>query len=340
MCLTRYIDQEKSENRMVDVLQDPSNTAKMHSDLLASYSVGEEAVLKQLEQINLIIRTTDSIELSYLLAKAYIFGNLVNIKWLYYHNRLNDLVAKNVEESNTPVFHQNYLYGVKLYSEIIKSFSETLDKESQFEQYIAYELYLILSMSDQLRHILSIPSHTTFSDAVQQQLSELKTLLVRILGQVGYPAILVDYNAYFLNKDTQGLSPQQILTVISNYETVVNEFSIPLHIQDQAREALFYIYLKGKYGIPQDQVKALSYLDNSTDNILLEAVGFDLYYGSNSLIHQDKAKAEQLFSRCYANSDKIKVWSKVNEPTWHAEFERRSKALENFFKSTNIDQEQ
>lgn len=321
---------------MTEPSTDAYTTAKMHSDLLAAYGAGEEAVLKQLEQIRLQLDTTDAIEPRYLLAKAYIFGNLVNIKWLYYHNELNDFVAQNIKEADNPVYHQNFLQGIKYYSEIIKSFGETMDKDSDFEKYIAYELYRILCMSDDFRGILHIPLHNSFPVEVQAQLDDLKTVLVRILGQVGYPSILVDYNAYFLAKGEE-LSPQQILTVLSNYEAVVNEFGIPLHIQDQAREALFYIYLKGKYGIPQNQVKALSYLENSTDYALLEAVGFDLYYGSNTLIKLDKAKAQQLFSRCYTSSEKVKSWSKVNEPTWHAEFERRSKALENFFKATPLD---
>ncbi len=320
---------------MTELSTDAYSTAKMHSDLLAAYGAGEEAVLNQLEQIRLQLDTTDAIEPRYLLAKAYIFGNLVNIKWLYYHNQLNDFVAQNIKDANTPVYHQNYLQGIKHYSEIIKSFGETLDKDSDFEEYIAYELYRILCMSDDFREVLHIPLQESFPVEVQAQLDELKTVLVRILGQVGYPSILVDYNAYFLAKEEE-LSPQQILTILSNYETVVNEFGIPLHIQDQAREALFYIYLKGKYGIPKDQKKALTYLDSSTDDNLLEAVGFDLYYGTNPLIGQDKVKAQVFLSRCYANSEKVRAWSKVNEPTWYAEFERRSNALANFFKATPL----
>lgn len=321
---------------MTELSTDAYNTAKMHSDLLAAYGAGEEAVLKQLEQISSQLDTTDTIQPRYLLAKAYIFGNLVNIKWLYYHNQLNDFVAQNIKEANTPVYHQNYLQGIKHYSEIIKSFGETLDKGSDFEKYIAYELYRILCMSDEFRGVLDIPLHSNFPIEVQAQLDELKTVLVRILGQVGYPSILVDYNAYFLAKNEEP-SPQQILTILSNYETVVNEFGIPLHIQDQAREALFYIYLKGKYGIPKNPQKALNYLDSSTDYDLLEAVGFDLYYGTSPLIDQDKTKAQTFLSRCYSNSEKIKAWAKINEPTWHAEFERRSQAIENFFKATPLD---
>lgn len=318
---------------MADILMDPNKAATFHSKLLAAYAVDENAVLEQLNIIQSEVEQTDSLELRYLLAKAFVFGNLVNIKWLYYHNQLNQIVEQNIQESNTAIYHINYLHGVKLYSEIIKSFdiNDGDDSLHEFDQYIAYELYRILCMSDEFRRILHIPLHSSFPVAVQGQLDDLKTYLVRILGRVGYPSILVDYNDYFI-RNNENLSPQQILTILNNYELVVSEFGIPLHIQDQARQELFYIYLKGSYGIPINQEKALGYLDNSIDNHLLEAVGFDLYYGSNPLIQQDKKKAQSFFSRCYANSDKVQAWSKINEPTWHAEFERRSKALENFFK--------
>lgn len=312
---------------------DTSLNAKLHSKLLAAYTVDENAVIEQLEIIRGLSQN-DEIEPRYLLAKAYVFGNLVNIKWLYYLNRLTDFVEQNIREQNAPLYCQDYIKGIAYYADIISSFKQPLTANDQLEQYIAYELYRILNLSDDFRKILNIPLTLELPQEVQEKFQNLNEVLIAMLGQAGHVEIMVDYNAFFL-KNNPNPDAIQLMALVKNYETVVADFGIAPHIQDKARAILFDAYLHGKFGVITNQEKALSYLEYMIDTDLLEKVAFDLYEGNNPDIDQNKAFAQKLMARCYSQSERVKAWTKKHEPTWYAEFERREQALTSFFGKVN-----
>lgn len=315
-------------------MSDTNMNELLHSKLLAAYAVGESAVIEQLEIIRSLAQNTE-IEPNYLLAKAYVFGNLVNIKWLYYHNQLTEFVAKNIREQNAPSFCQDYIKGVAYYAEIIQGFKQPLTVDDQIEQYVAYELYRILSLSDDFRKILNIPLHEELPPPVREKFDSLKEILLAMLGHSGHLEILVDYNEFFLKKNP---SPDaiQLVAIIKNYETVLSDFSVAPHIQDQAREKLFDAYLNGKLGVTPDQTKALSYLEGVINTKLLEKVALELYDGSNPKISINKPFAHKLMGRCFGQSDQVKLWTKEHEPTWYTEFERREQAINNFFSKVDV----
>lgn len=299
-----------------------------HSKLFAAYAISEDAVAEQLRLIHKLAQQ-NQIEPIHVLAKAYVFGNLVNVKWLYYPNHLTDFVKENIREQAAPLYCQDYIKGIAHYAYIIKLFKQPLTQDDQLEQYIAYELYQIINLSDDLRQILNIPLLQDLSSNLQEKLKSLNNLLVVMLWQAGNVEILVDYNEFFLRENPHP-NAIQLVALLKNYETVASDFSVAPYIREKARVALFDIYLNGKLGVVPDQNKALTHLENILDTKILEDVAFDLYEGSNSKLNQDKVLAHKLMARCYNHSSRIKNWTQHHEPTWYAEFERREQAINSF----------